>query len=616
MIKLFLGKLTRFILLQACLAVVFGLSLFFIASHSSASTSVTNLTEYIVKLSGSDSSALRQFDNVELLLDGQQNESYLYSFRSDLNLEELQNQLAGSYEYLQPNYHYQTNLIVNDPGFTSNPENIDKQWALQKAGFSKAWDLTTGSREVVVAVIDTGLDATHEDFSQTRIKNGYDFVNDSRLNRRSNSDDNGHGTLITGVIAASANNNIGIAGAAFGVTIMPIKALNKQGGGTSKQISNAIIWATDNDADVINMSLGGLGFAHDKTLAEAISYAYKNGVVIVAAAGNDVAITGGNLDKEPVFPICHDNDNNMVLGVTATDQHDLKPSFANYGKSCVDVSAPGKRILSTINYDPASGAFSPNSYAYASGTSLAVPYVSAQAALLKSYYPTATNAQIRDRIISSADKIDQLNLSQCGGGSCASYLGGGRINVLQSLQEKFVTIADGDVVKLADSDEWYLINGGKRQLISSFVRRQRYTGVTPITINTIELNNFPEGSYAPPVDGTLVKVPNNPAIYYIEKGVRLPVTYQVFLSRGLSFDNVAVLPDTEVNSWIVGSFLAPPEGTLVKSASNPTVYWVLNQTLHAVNAGFYEHRGLGIFPIMIMSAQDINGFAKGESFIY
>ncbi|MDQ3018351.1 MAG: S8 family serine peptidase, partial [bacterium] len=115
--------------------------------------------------------------------------------------------------------------------------------------------------------------------------------------------------------------------------------------------------------------------------------------------------------------------------MTAADVNDLKPDFANYGKACVDVSAPGKRILSTINHDPATGGVSSDSYAYASGTSLAVPFVSAQAALLKSLYPFASNRQIRDRIISTADNIDMLNLSQCSGKSCVGFLGKGRINV-------------------------------------------------------------------------------------------------------------------------------------------------------------------------------------------
>ncbi|HEX3095541.1 MAG TPA: S8 family serine peptidase, partial [Patescibacteria group bacterium] len=376
-----------------------------------------------------------------------------------------------------------------------------------------------------------------------------------------------------------------------------------------------IIWAADHDADVINLSLGGIGFAHDTVLADAISYAFNKGVVIVAAAGNDVAVTGGNLDKDPVFPICDDNGENMIIGVTATDVNDLKPSFANFGKACVDVSAPGKRILSTINHDPASGTPAPDAYAYASGTSLAVPFVSAEAALLRSLFPRATNKQIRDRIISSSDNIDSLNLSQCAGSTCKGLLGGGRINAAKSLENQIVEIKDGDVVQVKGSTDYYLINGGKRQLISPFVFKQRFANVTVKNITASDLAGFAEGSYAVPLDGTLVKSPNDPAVYYIQSGLRRPLTYQVFTMRQFKFTDVITLTNVEVGSWIEGSFLAPPDGSLVRSPSNPTVYWVVNGTLHPINYKFYIDRGLKIFPVVYAPENDISKFPHGDSLV-
>ncbi|MEZ4179904.1 MAG: S8 family peptidase [Candidatus Doudnabacteria bacterium] len=572
--------------------------------------------EYLVQL--------KQTSQAQLILDefklkpfvNQNSDEFgqVYSFFSSRELSELQAQLAGKVEYLEPVQDYKVEFTVNDPGFTTNELNIDKQWGLAKADFIKAWDSVTGSREVVVAVIDTGVDATHEDLRRVRFMKGYDFVNDKSITRREDSDDNGHGTLVTGVIAANSNNSQGVAGAAFGVSIMPLKALNARGAGSSKNIAKAIIWATDNGADIINMSLGGLGFAHDSTLSNAISYAFEHGVLLVSAAGNDVAITGGNLDKDPVFPICNDNGQNMVIGVTATDHNDLKPNFANYGKSCVDVSAPGKRILSTINHDPATGTKSPNSYAYASGTSLATPFVSAEAALIKSLFPSSTNTQIRDRIISTSDPIDKLNLSQCGGGSCEGFLGGGRINANQSLQEEFITLKDGDIIKLPNGS-LYLINGGKRLLISTFVFSQRYAAVKSIPVNLSDVANIPEGSFAPPLDGTLVKVPSSPEVYLIDKGLRLPISYQVFNLRGFSFNNIKVLPETEVYSWVEGSFLTPPDGTLIRTFDNPTVYWVVGGVLHPINYNFYTGRGLNIFPVIFVGSNDLSGLTIGESFI-
>lgn len=506
-------------------------------------------------------------------------------------------------------------LSYNDPGFTENPQNIDRQWGLVKAGFLQAWTKTVGDPKVIVAVIDTGIDQTHADFNQTHFVTGYNVFTKRTIPRHSNSDDNGHGTLIAGVISASANNNEGIVGGAYDASIMPIKALDAEGVGSSKNIADGVIWATDNKASVINLSLGGLGFAHDSNLADAIAYAYSKNVVIVAAAGNDTAITGGNLDKDPVFPVCNDNGRNMVIGVTATDSFDLKPQFANFGKACVDVSAPGRRILSTINHDPINGTPEPNAYAYASGTSLAVPFVSAQAALLRSLYPGATNSQIRNRILSTADPIDNLNISQCGGVSCKGLLGAGRINAGKSLERQIAVIDDGDVVQVEGTLNFYLISGGKRHRISPFVKEQRFKSLDVKTVSLADVETFPEGPYAEPLNGTLVKMPNNDTVYYIKAGLRYPVTAQVFAMRKYKFSDVVTLTNVEVGSWIEASLLTPPDGVLVRGMKNQTVYWVLNNTLHALNAKFYHDRGLDTFPITLYHDSEINNFPKGDSYI-
>ncbi len=523
----------------------------------------------------------------------------------------------------QEEYQYTTQIsdvktvkLPNDPGFTKNGANIDKQWGLVKAGFLKAWEKTTGSKKVIVAVIDTGVDATHIDFKKTKFVTGYNALTDKTISARSNSDDNGHGTLVAGVIAASTNNDIGIAGAAYGVSIMPIKALNDSGSGGSAQIAEAIIWAADHKANIINLSLGGLGFAHDKVLANAITYAFDKNIVIIAAAGNDVAVTGGNLDVEPVFPICNDNGKNMIIGVTATDVNDLKPSFANYGKACVDVSAPGRRIISTINHDPATGGELKNAYAYASGTSLAVPFVSAQAGLLKSLFPEASNRQIRDRIIATSENIDKLNISQCAGSSCQGLLGGGRINVDLSLQEQIITVKDGDVVTTAGSLNFYFINGGKRQMISPFVKNQKFKNYPVKTIPNSDLEGFTEGSYAEPLDGTLVKMPNDNTIFYIETGLRRPVTGQVFTARGYRFADVVTLTNVEVNSWIVGSFLTPPDGGLVRGLKNPTIYYIVNGSLHPVSAEYFASRELGKLPMIKVPDSEIAKYPKGDAYLF
>jgi hypothetical protein len=523
--------------------------------------------------------------------------------------------LAGIFLGL-PGYARAAGLEANDPGFTSNPQNIDRQWGLAKAKFTEAWGKTTGSPSVVVAIIDTGIDQLHEDLRNISYVAGYDFVNNTAIGIGSDSDDNGHGTLVVGVLAATSNNGLGITGTNWNVTVMPIKALDSSGNGTSESVGKAIMWAADHGADVINLSLGGIGFGQDVALASAITHAFERNVVIVAAAGNDTAPNGGDLDVEPVFPICDDNGQNMVIGVTAVDNNDQKPAFANYGKNCVDVAAPGRRILSTIGRDPITRAKGPDSYAYASGTSLATPFVSGQAALLRAAFPDASNRQIRDRIIASADSIDALNTTQCAG-PCAGKIGSGRINVAASLFSEILpeTVVEGDVVQVIDTGIIYVISGGKRLLLSSFVHQQRYAGKVPKPVRLSQIALFPEGQYAPAADGTLVKKINDPTVYWMQNGLKMPVIYPVFLERKFTFDRVISLSDVEVDSWLTGKFLPPSDGALVRSHTNRTVYWVVSTTLHPITAAFYQNRGLSVFPILYFSEEDVKQFPKGEAFI-
>ncbi len=598
------------------------------SADSNLNTSTTVNFSYITKLNSH--AALAQITDVssnvihQFEFSSSTNFKNIYTFQSSWPIGQLRAKLVGKnadqVEYLDYDLGVQVGAITvsqlpNDAGFTTNPANIDKQWGLAKAGFIEGWDKTKGDSKTVVAVIDTGIDRTHEDITGTRFIDGYNVITSKTITGIINSDDNGHGTLISGVIGAVTNNNIGISGSNWNITLMPIKALNSSGTGSASQISEGIVWAADHGANIINLSLGGLGFAHDTTMSNAITYAFEKNVVIIAAAGNDVAVTGGNLDSEPVFPICNDNGKNMVIGVSASDSNDRKPDFANYGKACVDVVAPGKRILSTINHDPATGTLSPDSYAYASGTSLAVPYVSGQAALLKSLYPFASNRQIRDRIISTADNIDNANPIQCGAKSCKGLLGSGRINVASSLRDEIATLADGDVVQVNNTGDWYLINGGKRQIISAFVRNQRFNNVIPKQVFFSEIESFSEGSYAEPQDGTLIKLPDSGTVYYMSKGIRLPVTYQIFQLYRFNFANVYTLSSAEVNSWVVGGFLTPPEGSLVRTTKNHTVYWVVGQVLHPINYNFYVDRGLGIFPVIFIPDNDLLKLPTGSSYV-
>jgi thermitase len=218
-------------------------------------------------------------------------------------------------------------IIPNDQYFTAKANAEDKQWYLPQIKMPQAWEFGTGSGNVTVAVIDTGIHASHVELNDGRVIAGYNVVDHVNIPAAADSDDNGHGTAVSGIIGAIGNNRLGIAGINWKIKLMPIKALSADGTGGVSAISAGIVWAADHGANVINLSLGGGGFGSDQTFNEAVRYAYGKNVLIVAAAGNDLVENGQNLDEKPVYPVCADNGQNMILGVAATDVDDHKTSF-------------------------------------------------------------------------------------------------------------------------------------------------------------------------------------------------------------------------------------------------------------------------------------------------
>ncbi|MBE9167029.1 peptidase S8 [Pleurocapsales cyanobacterium LEGE 06147] len=291
-------------------------------------------------------------------------------------------------EYIEPNYIYEHFLVPNDPEYS-------KQWNFRSINIEQAWDDTKGDG-VTVAVIDTGVTQV-PDLKLTKFVPGYDFVND----RVDASDDNGHGTHVAGTIAQSTNNGYGVAGIAYEAKIMPLKVLSASGGGTVADIAEAIRFAADNGAGVINMSLGGGG--ESRLLKEAIDHAYNKGVVIVAAAGN----SNQNAAAYPArYP--------RVISVTATDAAGEKSPYSNYGAG-VDIAAPGgseagKILQNTI--DPSSGQ---SVFVGFQGTSMASPHVAGVAALIEASGVTEPEEVVKV-LKQSVRKVQEDPLNHFGAG--------------------------------------------------------------------------------------------------------------------------------------------------------------------------------------------------------
>jgi serine protease len=336
-------------------------------------------------------SAIAQQYNVNPRLNSEFSEAdHIYILEGDKRLLSAlkKSKLSKETEFIEPNYVYSASEFPNDPEYS-------KQWNLRSINVEAAWDETKGSG-VTVAVIDTGISPV-PDLKDTKFVKGYDFVND----RIEAYDDAGHGTHVAGTIAQSTNNGYGVAGVAYEASLMPLKVLAASGGGTVADIAEAIRYAADNGADVINMSLGGSG--ESKLMEEAIDYAYQKGVFLVAAAGNSSQNSASYPARYP-----------HVIGVAALDSVGVKAPYSNFGAG-VDISAPGgseagKILQETIDPETNEAVF----VGY-QGTSMAAPHVAGVAALVK-----ATGVKEPDEVLSvlkqSARVIKEDPLNHFGAG--------------------------------------------------------------------------------------------------------------------------------------------------------------------------------------------------------
>ncbi|WP_346293893.1 DUF5942 domain-containing protein [Sphaerothrix gracilis] len=330
--------------------------------------------------------------------------------------------LAKFTEHIEPNYIYSAVLVPNDPDY-------GKQWNLRSINAEAAWDRATG-KAVTVAVIDTGI-APVPDLKGTRLVKGYDFVNDVAEAK----DDNGHGTHVAGTLAQATNNRLGVAGVAFDAALMPLKVLSSSGGGTVADIAEAIRFAADHDAQIINLSLGGAG--DSQVLKDAIEYAHHKGVFIVAAAGN----ANRNAADYPAR-YAH------VMAVAATGPTGEKAPYSNYGAG-VDIAAPG----GATQPDSTAGGILQNTldpqtgkpvFLALQGTSMASPHVAGVAALVRSAGIEDPD-QIGDILRQSARKVNEDALN---------HFGAGQLDAAAA-----VTLAEQSSLNFQDFFRWLRENG-------------------------------------------------------------------------------------------------------------------------------------------------------------
>ncbi|MBN2356247.1 S8 family serine peptidase [candidate division KSB1 bacterium] len=363
--------------------------------------------------------------------------------------------------YAEPNYVIRASIQPNDPEF-------NRLWGLNNTGQTggtvaadvralAAWDVITGSSQVVIGIFDSGLDISHPDLQQNVYINqgedawadandpgsgnqidddgngyvddrmGYNFVSNSN----SPFDDNGHGTHVAGIAGAVGNNGAGIVGVNWRIKLLPIKILDAKGDGNVAMAIKAIDYAIKAGIKVVNCSWGGSGYS--SALYDALALANTRGILFIAAAGNN----GVNTDQLPEYPAGYDLPN--IISVAATDHMDRRALWgdeeeegsndcgfscssvmaavpgSNFGPQTVDLAAPGKEIFSTI----------PGSYGLLSGTSMATPFVTGAAGLLLAKRADLTSQQIKDQILNNVDPITAFT---------GLSVTGGRLNVVRALQ--------------------------------------------------------------------------------------------------------------------------------------------------------------------------------------
>lgn len=448
---------------------------------------------------------------------------------------------------------------------TPDDDFYSDQWYLEQIEAPDAWEVTTGSAEVIVAVLDAGTDIDHPDLRDNLWTNsgevasngedddangfiddvrGWDFVDDDSNpmpddGTEADVDAVSHGTLIAGLVGAVGDNDRGVAGVNWEVSILPLRMLDASGSGTSEAASAAIDYAVAQGADVINLSFAG--DVNDPLLRRAVRDAYRAGVVVVAAMGNDSRDT----DSQPVYPACfQSSDEDWVIGVGSTDVDDYRSLFSNFGENCVDLSAPGEDIFG-LSFEEEDDGFSDFYLGGWSGTSMSAPLVTGAAALLLSIYPDLTPDDISNVLQLSVDPIHVYSSSM------KSKAGAGRLNLARAL-EYGAQFSDGSAAEETTEES------------STETAAQ---GVSPVTgeledITAVEVGDF-------------IKAPSFATVYYVaEDGLRRPfIDTNSYFTWADSFASIKEVTDATLSTLTLSGVMLPHHGVvLVKIQSDARVY--------------------------------------------
>ncbi len=388
-------------------------------------------------------------------------------------------------------------LLVGQPGgllyaanimTPPNDEYYVRQGYLRDINVGQGWEISTGSQQPIIAVIDTGVDIDHPDLKDSIWVNTNEIPGDGIDNDHNGyiDDVNGwdfvtntpdphpkfgtsfigagiqHGTLIAGVAAGRGNNRVGIAGISWRARIMPLRVIDSSGEGDVIAVVKAIDYAIKQKASIINLSF--VGPSDSGFLEDAISRAHRAGIVIVAASGNDDHLHGGtDTTITKMYPSCYDGYDNAVIGVAALDALGQKAPFSNYG-SCVDISVPGNDFYSTEVVENNVSGFEKSYGGGWSGTSLSTAVVSGLAALILSVNPHASPSDVMAAMTGGCDDISALNPNYIG------KLGCGRINVGRSVH-----------IALEQAGATFIVQGGGAATKGSFLVEKR-DGSSPLSI--------------------------------------------------------------------------------------------------------------------------------------